>query len=174
MHIPSPAHDIHGNGRNSRVSWPLVMNKVMTTFTTYRIYFLSNHPLRPKLLDVSSSAATLGGRTRPKSHFVQLSRSARPAKKQRVGKARIKSHLDYILSGCTQNSHIFAKRMAKTRQRPHLLLTSSIHPSGSHSAYGARSQAGAISGYTQSRRTRASLNFLPYARQSRDDARVPS
>jgi hypothetical protein len=73
LHIPSPAHDSHGHGRNSRVSWLLVVNKVMTTFTTYRLYFLSNHPLRLKLLDISSSAVTLGGRTRPKSHFVQLS-----------------------------------------------------------------------------------------------------
>jgi hypothetical protein len=124
---------------NTRVDWPLVANKVVTTFTTYRLYFLSNHLLRLKLLDISSSTATLGGRTRPQSHFVQLSRSARLAQKQHVGQARMKSYLDYILSGGTQNSHVFAKRMAKPRQRPHLLLTSPICPPGSYTAYGARS-----------------------------------
>jgi hypothetical protein len=52
-------------------------------------------------------------------------------------KARIKSYLDYILSGCTQNSLVSAKSMANPWQRPHLLLASSIRPSRSYLAYGA-------------------------------------
>jgi hypothetical protein len=84
------------------------------------------------------------------------------------------SHFDYISSHCTPCSPVFcpnrARPAATTAPAPNKLDPSiQILPS-----LWRMLTAGAIFDYTQSRRTRGSLVFLPYARQFRDDTRVLS
>jgi hypothetical protein len=127
-----------------------------------------------QLLYISSSTATLDGRTQQQSHFFQHSRSVRLAYTQYVGKARIKSYLDYILSGCTQNSLVFCQKNGKHAATP-APAPSKLDPSVRIlPSLRSTLTAGTTFDYTQSRRTRGSLVFLPHARQSRDDARVLS
>jgi hypothetical protein len=61
----------------------------------------------------STSAATLDGRSL--RHLFQQNRSIRLVYTQYVGWARMKSHLDYILSHCTQGSFILAINTADPR-----------------------------------------------------------
>jgi hypothetical protein len=84
-----------------------------------------------------TSAATLDGRSL--WHLFQQNRSVRLVNTQFVGWARMKSHLDYILSRCTQGSFILAINMADPRRCPRLLPTSSVRLSRSYLTHGARS-----------------------------------
>jgi hypothetical protein len=90
------------------------------TVISSRLPFRTGPSALAKLLGISSSAASFDGRTRQQSHFFQHGRSVRLAYTEYVGKARIKSYLDYILSGCTQNSLVPAERTAAPRQTPAL------------------------------------------------------
>jgi hypothetical protein len=85
----------------------------------------------------SISAVTLDGRS--PSHLLQQNRSVRLVYTHYVGKARMKSYLDYILSGRNQGSFVSAKSTADPRRCPYLLSTSSIRLSGSYLTCGARS-----------------------------------
>jgi hypothetical protein len=85
----------------------------------------------------STSAATLDGHSL--RHLFQQNRSVRLVYTQSVGWARMKRHLDYILSRCTQGSFIFAINTTDPRRCPRLLPTSSVRLSGSYLTRGARS-----------------------------------
>jgi hypothetical protein len=128
-----------------------------TNPSTYRV------PLRPWMVGRDSSRI-----------FFRHSRSAQLAYTQYAGKARIKRYLDYILSSCTQNSLVSAKKNGKPAAPP-APAPSKLDPSvWVLPSLQSTLTAGATFDYTQSRRTRGSPVFLPYARQPRDDARVLS
>jgi hypothetical protein len=155
----------------------LVVNDAGATATiiSFRLPFLTepSAPTNPSTYRVPPRPWMVA-RDSSRIFFSRHSRSARLAYTQYAGKARIKRYLDYILSSCTPNSLVSAKKNGKPAAPP-APAPSKLDPSVRVlPSLRSTLTVGVTFDYTQSHRTWGSPVFLPYARQPRDDARMLS